>query len=147
MKGPIMADVWEKIIVFNKQNLELNHPWLFVSEIGREFDALRLRAQGSWVCPGTSDEKCGPDGLARSTPPEGRPALATAPVGSLIGKLGGSSASAAADDTVFAIGSDCLMTFSDKKRRILFVTVNCAASQPPFKLESIKLEVMGGIDS
>jgi len=82
---------------------------------------IRVEASGTWrVAPDLPE--CGPDGLRHWA--YGREGLLTrkAPLGALIGKYGGSSASADEAD-IFVVGSAAVLTL-DKPAGPLYLTIN-----------------------
>jgi hypothetical protein len=84
---------------------------------------LRITATGLWsYLPNTN---CGPDGYRAGGLADD--ALSTrAPLGALIGKIGGSTADIpdAEKDIVFVVGSFCVVTLTAEQRGPLFMTMN-----------------------
>jgi hypothetical protein len=88
---------------------------------------LKVEAKGEWEC---SKKRCGPDGA----PQEGLIADAlvpSAPVGALVGKIGGSSADKpdVAKAFVFSVGTYSVVTLDEKVKGALFLTMNDVVSR------------------
>jgi hypothetical protein len=88
---------------------------------------LKLEANGEWAY---SKKRCGPDGA----PQEGLVADAlvpSAPLGTLVGKIGGSSADKpdVSKGLVFAVGSYCVVSLDNTARGALFLTMNDVVSR------------------
>jgi hypothetical protein len=83
---------------------------------------IRIEAPGSWR-PVAELDSCGPDGLQHWA--FGRERLLTkkAPLGALIGKIGGSNLTT--DDEIFVVGSMAVLTI-DRISGPLFLTINDA---------------------
>jgi hypothetical protein len=86
---------------------------------------LKLEASGQWTY--ASGNACGPDGKrAEGLLPDGL--VSSAPVGALIGKIGGSSAEKPDTNTtqsvVFVVGSYCVITVENAVKGALFLTMN-----------------------
>lgn len=82
---------------------------------------LRFKAQGDWKrCP---DRVCGPNGDIREKF-EADNLSGSAPVGALIGKIGGSSADKGDATQVFVVGDHCVIHVSDTARGGLYLTMN-----------------------
>ncbi|MBI4591574.1 MAG: hypothetical protein HY725_22340 [Candidatus Rokubacteria bacterium] len=83
---------------------------------------LKLEADGEWEY---SKKRCGPDGA----PQEGLVTdtlVPSAPLGALVGKIGGSSADKpdVSKVLVFAVGSYCVVSLDNTARGALFLTMN-----------------------
>jgi hypothetical protein len=101
-------------------------PWHKVVDINRGATHLLMRATGTWsAIPGVL-EPCGPNGHAGFVLPSDRVVLADAPLGALIGRIGGSAASLQPDG-VFAIGTDCVIPMPADSVGPLFVSFNIAS--------------------
>jgi hypothetical protein len=68
-------------------------------------------------------KSCGPDGDTKAQFKVGTLLLENAPVGALIGKVGGSTAGSA-DGKVFVVGRFCIIRLDDKIEGPLFLTIN-----------------------
>jgi hypothetical protein len=84
---------------------------------------LKIEAEGKWRFADRSDAGCGPDGVATSHLPGDRCLVAAAPVGALVGKLGGSTV---ANDGVlhFPVGRHCVIELTATQRGPLYLTIN-----------------------
>jgi len=69
---------------------------------------LRIEAEGDWTYDQNLTKSCGPDGDTRQDYDSSHCLMPKAPPGSLIGKLGGSTAGVE-DGYVFVIGSFCVV--------------------------------------
>jgi hypothetical protein len=96
---------------------------------------LRFIASGTWCwqdpsslpnhdAPGSSETRreCGPDGDLSATPSKGC-LTQEAPVGALIGKIGGSTATVQ-NMGAFVVGAFCVYDVSDAMKGPLFLTIN-----------------------
>lgn len=89
---------------------------------------LKLQATGQWEY--SPAKKCSPDG-GRSAGLLQDSLVLSAPVGALIGKIGGSTADKP-DPTkqlVFTVGSTCVILLDDKTKGALFLTMNDQVSR------------------
>jgi hypothetical protein len=75
-----------------------------------------------WFYSESDASKCSADGHLSSLLPAKACLLPTAPVGALIGKIGGSSA-AATDGTVFVVGKFCIIEIAESRGPI-YLTMN-----------------------
>jgi hypothetical protein len=82
---------------------------------------LCFRANGTWNYSMTG--RCGPDGDLTSLLSRTQLQVATAPVGALIGKIGGSTAGWN-DGTQFLIGTTCVYRVPDGVDGALYLTIN-----------------------
>jgi hypothetical protein len=123
---------------------EVEALWLIACDDFKGATHLRVTASGTWA-PG-APPSWGPDGDVRHANGPTTPILAGAPLGALIGKIGGSSAglgvappapaagSAGGDkgaptlieDQVFLLGASCTFALPVKAAGPLFVGFNCA---------------------
>lgn len=107
---------------------------------------LRIKASGSWAAVGGTLPECTPEGLASLAVDDARKIVADCPVGALLGKFGGSSASqkkvdataALAEEQPFVIGSHCVVQ-APKTNGPFFVGFNLAYR--PIKVIHLKLEI------
>jgi hypothetical protein len=97
--------------------------WTLVRSYLSSPQIIRIGAEGSWTAA-SGLPSCGPDGLPHWA--FGRDALLfkKAPLGALIGKIGGSIAGVD-DRDVFLVGSASVLTI-DKSAGPLFLTINDA---------------------
>lgn len=117
----------------------LQVPWLYVVETGRDYTHLRINCEGLWARATDAMASCGPEGLAEIPAQKDSLQVSDCPLGALIGKLGGSSASlsvptappvsGAATNTIsegkaFAIGSYCMIPLPTNFIGPLFVSFN-----------------------
>ncbi len=93
--------------------------------IAREFipgpARIRFEAEGTWKY--SPDSPCGPDGDMLSMISSTQTILKSAPVGSLIAKIGGSSAGQT-DGTLYLIGSFAVIDIGADVKGPLFLTIN-----------------------
>ena len=107
-------------------------PWLMTLEKFGEGNLLRIQVTGNWTPIGGLPE-CGPDGLAGLAYPDAALIVPDCPLGALIGRIGGSSATlkaAGADNSIgqgkaFAVGSYCVVKITDGMIGPLFLGFNC----------------------
>jgi hypothetical protein len=84
---------------------------------------LKFVANGKWSYSTKFAGDCSADGDWSSAIPVKRCVSNKAPVGSLIGKIGGSIADPGGD-TVFLVGSFCVLEIGPEKRGPLYLTMN-----------------------
>ena len=93
--------------------------------VAREFIAgparIRFEAEGSWKY--SPDSPCGPDGDMLSMTSSSQTILKSAPVGSHIAKIGGSSAGLT-DGTLYLIGSFAVIDIGADVKGPLYLTIN-----------------------
>jgi PA-IL-like protein len=110
--------------------------------IAREFVAgparIRFEAKGSWKY--SPDSPCGPDGDMLSMISPGQTILKSAPVGSLIAKIGGSSAGQT-DGTLYLIGSFAVIEIGADVKGPLYLTINDDPGGFMNNSESLKVKV------
>jgi hypothetical protein len=127
---------------------QITTPWLLVLDAVRESTHLEVKAAGRWTPAGGLLGECEPDGLLDAAFQTER-FVPDCPVGALIGKIGGSSASLTpvwakpanppdpakpadpppkppvlAEDRSFAIGSYCVIALPDKSIGPLYISFN-----------------------
>src|ERR1044072_325680 len=94
---------WTPVTTIRLPAQDVLTTWLMaMEEVAGTVTHLRLKANGRWT-PLAGLSVCGPDGLTGQTFPDDRLIVGDCPVGALIGRIGGSSAtlkagSAVADD-------------------------------------------------
>lgn len=132
---------WLKLVEgdLGLKNTVIHVPWLFVVETERDFTHMRITCDGQWSPAESDGRSYSADGLPAASDEKDRLQVADAPLGALIGKLGGSSANlavltaadrAAASGTTitegkaFAIGSYCLTPLPANFIGPLFVSFN-----------------------
>ncbi len=107
---------------------------------------LRIRATGRWA-PFAGLPKCGPDGLAGIPYPETGLVVPDCPLGALIGRIGGSSASlksptaepaTTGETKPFAIGSHCVIRLPEKAIGPLFIGFNSLSR--PVLLDTLDIQ-------
>ncbi len=89
--------------------------WTLVNEYVDGGIVLKIEVTAkhpTWKYNPDSGGECGPDGDTGSLVLRSKCLLATAPVGAVIGKIGGSTAGAA-DGTVFVVGHSCVVKVVD----------------------------------
>jgi hypothetical protein len=107
-------------------------PWLVALEKFGEGNLLRIQVTGRWT-PINGLPGSGPDGLAGLVYPDTALIVSDCPVGALIGRIGGSSATLKAAGTdnlpgegkAFAVGSYCVVKIADEMIGPLFLGFNC----------------------
>jgi hypothetical protein len=131
---------WQKIGEVKGDNLELKAAWYRVVEHVAAGKLLKFDAKGEWAFfPGFA-QKCGPDGFLGLPIPDARLMLPNAPVGALIGKIGGSTADQK-DGTLFSIGSFSIFAVPEKAGGPVYFGLNAIPGAPILKLEKIDLTV------
>ena len=86
---------------------------------------LCISADGEWSFADEADAKCGPDGSPVSHIPASRCLNPDAPVGALIGKIGGSTADSSVEGTLrFVVGRYCAFRLAAEHSGPLFLTIN-----------------------
>jgi hypothetical protein len=143
---------------FERKGDETTLPWIPVVEALRDYSHLRIKAEGMWRQVHGNIETCEPDGLPGLPLQSDRLAVADCPVGALIGKLGGSSASVAmpgqagsggqptaglAEGKAFAIGSYCVVALPQNFIGPLFVGFNGLSR--PVRIYALKIWVDGAV--
>jgi hypothetical protein len=84
---------------------------------------LKIEAKGTWRYSATFAEPCTADGDLTSPFDLKKCVWDKSPVGSLIGRIGGSSADK--DPTyVFAVGTSCIRAIDQNTKGLLFLTIN-----------------------
>jgi hypothetical protein len=101
---------------------------------------LRFKASGKWTY--AEGRETGPEGDRNLGFPQDV-LLPGAPLGALVGKIGGSSADKPdpTKQTVFAVGTDCVISVDEKTKGTLFLTMNDEPSQFDGHDGEIKVEV------
>lgn len=129
----------------------MKESWLLLAGPWEGVTHLEIQAAGSWKQEGVGE--FGPDGSPDVPFPSDKLTLADCPVGALIGKFGGSSASLAVagaptamtdgliEGKPFAIGSYCVVKVPAKSVGPLFVRFN--GLQPPITITKLKIDVAG----
>jgi hypothetical protein len=84
---------------------------------------LKVIADGSWKYSTVGSSTCSPDGDAFSAVNIANCLYPNGTVGSLIGKIGGSTAGRA-DGKLFVVGRFCIVEVDEKTRGTLFFTIN-----------------------
>jgi hypothetical protein len=132
---------WDEIGRFSREDFVISLPWtVLIESIGRA-TYLHFSASGDWKLP-VSDERCGPDGRIDLVISADRLVIPEAPVGALIGKLGGSSAHRS-DGTLFAIGAVCIIKIPDGIVGPLFLSLNGARPGSGDRITSLNVVVSG----
>jgi hypothetical protein len=102
--------------------------------------ALRFKSKGEWSY--APNRKCGPDGVRSLGLPQDV-MVPGAPIGALVAKIGGSSADKpdASKQTVFAVGSECVVVLDGKSSGTLFLTMNDEPTQFAGHDGAIQIEI------
>ncbi len=141
---------WTTLKTFTLPQQAVAVPWLMALEnFGRVTNYLKLTAKGQWT-PMSGFAACGPDGLTGQTFPEDRLLVTDCPVGALIGRIGGSSASLKTPNPVveagegkpFPVGSFTILKLPDKAVGPLFLGFNVLFR--PVDLTSLEVTIEGG---
>jgi hypothetical protein len=145
-----MAMSWTLLKTFELGEGGFGSPWQMALDFIEDVNLLKLAAEGEWeALPGISP-LCGPDGLAGLAPANDALILPGFRIGTLIGKVGGSSAGveavAAEGETpaapdAFAIGTGCLVPIVEGRRGPLFISFNSRTR--PLAVKRLKLEIWG----
>jgi hypothetical protein len=114
--------------------------WTLVFEYIEGPTRLKFKATGKWCY--AKDRECGPDGDRNLGFPQ-EVLVPGAPLGALVCKIGGSTADKpdAAKQTVFTVGSECVVSLDEKVKGIMFVTMNDAPSEFDAHDKEIELQV------
>jgi hypothetical protein len=88
-----------------------------------KMEASPIDDEGNWCYSTKFNLRCSADGDWRSPIPLKRCLTDKAPIGSLIGKIGGSIADRGGD-AVFLVGSYCVLEIAQEKRGPLYFTIN-----------------------
>lgn len=107
--------------LFEDKKLRITHPgsWCPVLEYVSARTVLRIEAEGKWLAS-AKGRTCGPDGTVADDPLP----LERYPLGSLVGKLGGSTAGQQ-EGGLFAIGRYCVVNVGETGVP-LYVAINIA---------------------
>lgn len=150
----MVAMTWTPLLVGHPWiNRDVPVPWLMVLEdlVGLA-TYLRFRASGVWTTmaglPG-----CGPDGLVGQSFPDDRLIVPDCPVGALIGRIGGSSATLKAaapaadsgESKPFPIGCNAVIKLPDKVVGPLFIGFNILLR--PIHVERLTLDITKGVSA
>jgi hypothetical protein len=140
---------WTPIVTFRLADQDVVGPWLVACDvIGAATTRLKLKAKGEWTAM-SGLPACGPDGLPGQAFPDDRLVVADCPVGALVGKIGGSSATLkavaiateAGEAKPFAIGSQTALKLPDNAIGPLYVGFNIL--NRPLKVKTLELEILG----
>jgi hypothetical protein len=144
---------WSAIPSVSWPRQDILAPWVMVMEdLSGTTSYLKLQVSGRWT-PLAGLPECGPDGLAGQPFPEDRLILPDCPVGALIGRIGGSSASVramtpatdAGESKPFPIGSYALLKLPEKVVGPLFLGFNILLR--PIQLENLEIEIAGAVST
>ncbi len=131
---------WKLLKHFNQLNVALDGPWLRIADYISKGKVVKCTASGAWRYLPEHAQHCDADGFLGLPLPCDQLLVPSSPLGSLIGKLGGSSADQK-DGTIFAIGRFTMLTVPDKEPCALFVTVNSMKGARIGALERLDLKV------
>jgi hypothetical protein len=136
---------WKQLTEYKiDQPRQITTPWILALDAPRECTHLQIKAEGRWTPAGGLLGECEPDGLLGPPVQTDRLVVPDCPVGALIGKFGGSSASltpapptpanpaadppakppALTEGKAFAIGSYCVIAIPEKSIGPLYVSFN-----------------------
>lgn len=150
---------------FELELADVSQPWLRVLDAFRNYTHLRIVADGTWSQLDGAIGTCTPDGLPGLALRSDWLTVADCPVGALIGKLGGSSASLSspaassaekggagndasgglAEGKAFAIGSYCVAALPQNFIGPLFVSFN--GLRWPVRVNTLRITVEGVVAS
>jgi hypothetical protein len=85
---------WTELASFELTPRDVFEPWMMATEAVRDATHVRIQAEGSWCVLKGIVADCGPDGHSGLRVAVEHLVLPDCPFGALIGKMGGSSASA-----------------------------------------------------
>jgi hypothetical protein len=145
---------------FALKEKEITSPWIQVVDALRDYTHLRIKADGWWRQMAGGISCCDADGLPSLVLQSDRLAVTDCPVGALIGKLGGSSASLSvppvanpagggsapaglAEGKAFAIGSYCVVALPQNFIGPLFVSFNGLLR--PVRIDVLNITVEGAV--
>lgn len=142
---------WIKLDTFMAVPPQFEAPWHMLIDVFEHVDRLRITATGEWQpLPGLAI-KCGPDGFGGLAVADSALILPGCPVGALIGKFGGSSASLdataapaggeAGSPAAFAIGAHCVVARPKDVLGPLFLGFNTRAR--PLTIDDFTVQVEG----
>jgi hypothetical protein len=110
---------------FTRSNVAISDPWMLAVEMLQGATHIQITATGSWVTMDGLVAECGPNGLAGLPIQPDRLIIADYPLGALIGKFGGSTATlypasatgaaapTSAEDRPFGVGAYCVTKIPD----------------------------------
>jgi hypothetical protein len=125
-------------------------PWIMACEdLGVTSTYLKLKATGKWQ-PMEGLSSCGPDGLTGQTFLDDRLFVTDCPLGALIGRIGGSSASLkvptptadSGETKAFAVGAYALVKLPKETAGPLYLGFNTPFR--PLSLESLSVDMAIG---
>jgi len=142
---------WKALDPFELEaNDAIAWPWIMAREdLGAGATYLKLKAKGEWS-PMKGLSNCGPDGLTGQTFLDDRLFVADCPLGALIGRIGGSSASLKAatpaadsgETKAFAVGAYALIKLPKDAAGPLYLGFNTPFR--PLRLVSLNVEISVG---
>src|SRR5437879_557338 len=103
-----MADLEWRLVVEAEVPAKPTGVWTLVHTYLDRCLRLKLEARGQWTYSANLKDLCGPDGDLASGLDASRCLIPKAPVGALIGKLGGSTGGLD-DGYLFVVGSYCIL--------------------------------------
>jgi hypothetical protein len=112
--------------------------WTWVVEYVKGPAQILVEASGEWFY--ASGKKCGPDGDLKAFNSADSTLLPSAPWGSLLVKIGGSTAGAG-DGSVHVAGSRALVVIEDKVSGPVFLTINDEVSGLDDNTGSLEVKV------
>lgn len=133
---------WFDLPGLKKDNLSLDATWIKVVDCVPPNKILKFTAQGKWSFLGSSGAtaKCGPDGFLGLPLPYERLPLPNCPIGTLIIKLGGSTADQR-DGVICAIGSFAIIATSEKATVPIYLSINVPVGYAINKLDEIDCKI------
>ena len=145
------AIAWSQLAKFAIEDENISWPWQMALEGFRDVTYLRLEAKGTWRAAGDQFPPFPTDGLVGFPSPTDRVILQECPIGALIGKIGGSSAStvvpaAGASPSlsagqIFAIGTHCQLVVPTGAIGPLYIGFNWLPR--PLHVDKLELIISG----
>lgn len=119
-----MTDLsWRELVKDFAVPAKPNGFWTLVVEYIAGPKKLKLESAGQWNYSEKLKSPCGPDGDPHSPTASANCVNPEAPVGSLIGKIGGSTAGTK-DGKIFVVGRLCILDLDEATSGPLFLSIN-----------------------
>jgi hypothetical protein len=149
---------WKVLAEYNiADQQQITTPWILVLDAPRESTYLQIKAEGRWTPAGGLLGECDPDGLLGPPFQTDRLVVPDCPVGALIGRFGGSSATLTpappanqqppatpaplTEGKSFAIGSYCVVAIPANSIGPLYVSFNGLIR--PVDVDQLKITISG----
>jgi len=153
-----MTIEWTPLAEYKAESGPVSAPWLPVCDDFRGKTYLKVVSKGRWILPSAAGIDCNADGGVTPAAPAS-PLIAAAPLGALIGKVGGSTASFVAPsipapalpgapmptppflDQAFVLGAQCVFAVPAGAVGPLLFGFNCLVR--PVELKQLTITVYG----